>query len=450
MEIFGPSKTSIDRLVIDGALITGSKKISSKLNDFFIEKVVKITNEIPQVSEDPMIHYRKFIDRPQNEMELNELSIDDIYKILRTMKKSDSTAISGISMQMVNMAKEAIVPILANIYNNIIRKGIYPNCWKESKIIAIPKVSNAMEAKQYRPINILEPCSKILEKYLSSTITNHMRRNNLLYENHNGSIPGRSTAKTIVSLQHKILSNKDKGNTVALVALDQSAYYDVVNHGILKNKMEHIGIRGKSLKVMSSLLSNRRQRTSINTHLSPSRYNIDAGVLQGSSASGTCALIYTLDVFNITHEEKHQNHSEYNQCTNSIEGGATIESYVDDIYGVVCGNDKNIKDRIINYLKKMKAYFNQNRLKINLDKTKIIIWNRKKANKYLQTTNICVDDINVDAVNNMKILGFVLNRALNKKDHVLRGNFSTLAQIKRRGKALMKISKFLSAKKTLS
>merc|ERR1711895_357235 len=108
-------------------------------------------------------------------------------------------------------------------------------------------------------------------------------------------------------------------------------------------------------------------------------------------------------------------------CTKQKEGGASIESYVDDIYGIIVGDDYNIKDKIIEYLKKMKTYFNQNKLKINLDKTKILIWNSKKINKKLQTTNIRVEDINVNAIDKIKILGYWMNRANNEKEHILRG-----------------------------
>ena len=69
-----------------------------------------------------------------------------------------------------------------------------------------------------------------------------------------------STETALLRVHHDITSTLDKGSTVALVMLDQSAAFDVIDHDILLQRLEFsFGISGRALKWFGSYLQDRSQ-----------------------------------------------------------------------------------------------------------------------------------------------------------------------------------------------
>ena len=115
-------------------------------------------------------------------------------------------------------------------------------------------------------------------------------------------------------------------------------------------------------------MKNRKQITTVNTNNSNI---IDIGpysVAQGSILSGIFAMLFTLDIHQITHPINHNNFNEYYYCNNpkSI-------IYVDDIYSIIQTKNDDIWSHVKKYIELMQNYFNGNQLVINVDKTQVMI-----------------------------------------------------------------------------
>ena len=134
------------------------------------------------------------------------------------------------------------------------------------------------------------------------------------------------------------------------------------------------------------------------------------GVIQGSSFSRLMALVMCLDIHEIPHVVPHKDNIKYYGCTDDSEGAPHVESYVDEVYGILAGKDDEIKAKIEDYLKKMQSYFNYNYLKINMGKTQIVIWSSKKKKKHIQKDKICFGKISLEPNSKMKVLAFIFNR----------------------------------------
>ena len=80
--------------------------------------------------------------------------------------------------------------------------------------------------------------------------------------------------------------------------MDLSKAFDTLNHDLLIAKLHAYGFTTESLKVIKSYLTNRRQRTKVNTNFS-SWSELLIGVPQGSVSSWSVAL-YINDLFYIT------------------------------------------------------------------------------------------------------------------------------------------------------
>ena len=171
----------------------------------------------------------KNVKQPNQELKFKNLSYSDMKKQISSMKNSATTGKANISMSMLKKLGEPFSNIMTVLYNLIIKKGKYPTLLKTNKVIPIPKSNLKMDPTNYRPINLVEPISKIIEKILNNQITKFTHKNKLIPETMQGSVKNRSSALLTSDLLHQLKISVKNFQTVAVVCLDQSAFYDVID-----------------------------------------------------------------------------------------------------------------------------------------------------------------------------------------------------------------------------
>ena len=201
--------------------------------------------------------------------------------------------------------------------------------------------NDRLDPSNYRQVNILSPLSKIMEKIWVIQINKFMVKNKLIPLNYQGSIKGRSGNTIINELYQELCHIKKEKKSGALVAIDQSAAYDIIPHDILKKKMLHMGLTSKSTNMIMNYLTDRRQYVQINCNESDTLLTGDLSVSQGSITSGLLYTIYTLDMHNQTHKINHSNHIEYKKCKQTM-----INNYVDDCFSILQTSNNNIWNKI--------------------------------------------------------------------------------------------------------
>lgn len=170
-----------------------------------------------------------------------------------------------IPIDFVKMTLPVTLPFIDHMYNTVLRSSVYPDAYKESKIFPVHKKSSKFELKEHRGVHVLPALSKSLEKVMKWQISGHVNQNDLLYEFQSGYRPKRSTNTAMLKVTHDIrdsLHKRDIGKKYVsfLLLMDFSSAFDLVNHGILLEKLQRNFFFTKhAAELIKSYLSGRRQ-----------------------------------------------------------------------------------------------------------------------------------------------------------------------------------------------
>ena len=79
----------------------------------------------------------------------------------------------GIPAELFQILKDDVVKVLHSMYQQIWKTQQWPQNWKKSVFIAIPKKGNAKECSNYHSIALISHASKVMHKVLREDSTVH-------------------------------------------------------------------------------------------------------------------------------------------------------------------------------------------------------------------------------------------------------------------------------------
>ena len=84
-------------------------------------------------------------------------------------------------------------PPVHHIITLSIMNSQFPQSWKNSKVIPLHKKEDVLEKKNYRPVAILSPVSKVIEKIVFDEIYTYFTNNKLFHPSLHGYRKHKST-----------------------------------------------------------------------------------------------------------------------------------------------------------------------------------------------------------------------------------------------------------------
>ena len=142
---------------------------------------------------------------------------EQMLSYIQSLDSDKASGCDGISTKMLKGTARSVAEPLTKLFNKSICLGHFPNSWKISSVVPIPKTSQIKEASNYRPISLLPVVSKLIERHIHKEISIHLQDHQLLYGQQWGFQPGKSTATALLSVTnewHKIL---EQGQSVGAV-----------------------------------------------------------------------------------------------------------------------------------------------------------------------------------------------------------------------------------------
>ena len=186
-------------------------------------------------------------------------------------------------------------------------------------------------------------------------------------------------------------------------------------------KLDHYGIRGKNLKLFESYFNNRKQFVKIDNFSSEIKNSPQCGIVQGSRLS---SIFYTLYTNEVTLLHKFMNNVWFKKITNlNFKIYKNVDhltvNFVDDSTNVICFNDQNqIKDYLTNLYTLLHCYYNISKLKINPDKTSLLITSKPKFHKVMKNFYFNSMTFKISPTNMIKILGANITSDLKFNTHI--------------------------------
>ena len=95
--------------------------------------------------------------------------------------------------------------------------------------------------KNYHPISLLPPISKMIEKFIHDQTQKYLDDYNILYRYQSDFSKSYSTDSCLSYLNNKIATGFESGLYTGMILIDLQKAFDTINHDILISKIKHLG-----------------------------------------------------------------------------------------------------------------------------------------------------------------------------------------------------------------
>jgi len=386
------SKRSPSELINDGRVLVESDDIANCLNTYFVNIAAKLNNDIPLDAKCPTDFMG---DRVSNTFFVSPVTAMDVCGVVNNLK-SKSSELRSLPVFFFKICSEVICPVIAELFNLSLISGTFPNCLKTARVVPIFKSGDSKFPGNYRPISTLSVMSKIFEKLMQKQLSHFINSNNILSPVQFGFVRNSSTSDAILEFLDNICNSLEKKHSVMAVFLDFSKAFDTVQHDILLQKLDFLGIRGITLKWFESYLVSRLQYVSVGDSRS-TLSTVSSGVPQGSILGPLLFLLYINDMSRCTEGLKFIHFAD---DTTVFRSGACVD---------------DLAAEINTELRKIERWLCVNRLSLNVKKTSYMLISDKKFDN---VPPIRISNVNIDLVSTANFLGVTIDDNLNFRNHV--------------------------------
>ena len=439
------------QLFCEGRLETQPSRLAECMNTFFIQKVRNLKGSLRRAVSDPLLKLRRLMVNRSCVFKLKPVHPDLVDKMIDNLKNSGSFGLDYIDTSTIKLIKSEILPALTHIINLSITSSCFPDQFKKAKVIPLFKSGDRLSPRNYRPVAILPVWSKLLERAVFVQIIEYFESNNLLHANHHGFRAHHNTTTALLQMYDTWVEAMDRGEASGVVLLDMSAAFDMVDHNLLIEKLLLYGFDNASAAWIKSYLSDRKQTVCIDGTCSP-LLSLEYGVPQGSIIGPLLYIIFTSDLPECVHDHPLQqgDHQPAQPVHNMIcaDCGGICCFADDSSYTFSSKEAETISEKISEKFTMISDYMASNGLKLNEDKTHLMVLMTDEARRTKQDFNVSLDTQQeiIYPSKSEKLLGGIISQNLKFHDHILNDEESLLTILNTRLKALKKVGMVASFK----
>ena len=232
---------------------------------------------------------------------------------------------------------------------------------------------------------------------MKKRVTQFLNKNKIIYDKQFGFRVGYSTSDAVLEFVDRCTSALEKKLYTVAIFHDLSKAYDTVNRDILMGKMNRMGFRGGVADWFHSYLTERRMYVDVSGTYSDIK-TVNLGLPQGSVTSPYLFSLYINDM---------------HRCSDKL----SFIHFADDTTLYMSGDNLDTLCRDINVeLRRVSNWLRSNRLSLNTDKTKYMIFSHKKFSA--ESCPVFIDGKPITHATSVKFLGLTIDNKLNYNEHV--------------------------------
>lgn len=376
-----------------GNLITNTLDIANTFNEYFLRIATTLNLQEPcfdiemsRINETVFLH-------PCDEVE--------IVQIIRRLKNSKTCGWDDIPSILIKETALIIAKPVAHIVNMSLSMGIFPDALKKAVVIPIYKKQDRQELTNYRPISILPILSKVFEKIIYTRLISFFGRYRVISEDQHGFMRKKTIDQALFKTLNQIYDALNRNEFLAVFFLDLSKAFDSMDIELLLCKIHNYGVRGVALDLIRSYLTGRQQCVKIRSTEEGAVKDVISqfgpvcrGVPQGSVLGPLLFILYINDL--------------------PTKIRTKLILFADDTTVIFREPTRDSMTQKINDIfKNLMVWFNENTLKMNVDKTQLLCFKND-----IRRININHMDTIVEASEKVKFLGLYLDHKLNFKAHI--------------------------------
>ena len=269
------------------------------------DEFARYLNTVHQTPDNPLFdtEFKNLIDdEATNEVNqldksaINPIHLPQFKQLLSETKRHSAAGEDYISYDLMKQCSDDTKQVFCNIINECISQNVFPRCWKEAKVVMLPKPGRDKNfACNYRPISLLSALGKMYERYIYAYLMKELKEKNFISPRQAGFTKGRNSQEHLFCLSQDISNGfKERKCTLGLF-LDVKAAFDAVWKNGLKHKIKKIGLSNQIKNLLYAYLDNRTLRVCVNGSWSEV-VELRAGTPQGGVLSPILYLIYVNDL----------------------------------------------------------------------------------------------------------------------------------------------------------
>jgi len=125
--------------------------------------------------------------------------------------------------------------------------GDVPDDWRIANITPIYRKGRKEDPGNYRSVTLTSVPGKIMEQFILSTLTGHVKDNQRIRPSQHGLMKGRSCLTNLIAFYDQVTHLVEEGKAVDVIYLDFSKAFDTAPHSILLEKLAAHGLDGCTL-----------------------------------------------------------------------------------------------------------------------------------------------------------------------------------------------------------
>ena len=353
-----------------------------------------------------------------NEKDIPVVSTSEVREIMENMDTNKSCRKTDVPAKIFKTFSKVLCVPLTEIINNCIRRGVWPDYLKHELVTPIPKVSQPKDINDLRNISGLMMVNKIIEKVTCKMIVNDMKEK--MDPTQFGNKKGVSIDHYLVKMLDKIMCALDKnsrGEAVAVIAtmLDWRQAFPRQCPTLAIESFIRNGVRPALIPILMSFFENRRMSVKWRDVMSVTK-RMKGGGPQGSTKGVLSYMSMSNNNADCVPEEerfKYFDDATVLEIVNLLNIGMSSYRVRDTIPSHIPLHNQFIENYNLKsqkYLDTINNWTVENRMELNENKTKSLIFNFSKKHQF--ATNLELKQQRIEIVDQAKLLGLILTSDL--------------------------------------